>query len=313
MFEELLEDIRFSIARFTSKENYDNTLNLLNVLGYYSNRLDRLVPNSPNNFINTFDSFKDIDKVKAKFNYWDKIDFIFQYSTSEIEQYALNFNTLKVDNTIIHSYIFLTIELRGYNFIKNDFREISFVLNKHFLRPCFITFKYTDKLAFSIMDRRINKTDEFKDVIKNLHILRDIDIISPQDDYVKLLYDLSLPVILKKHPVTNFVELHNVWKNILNKTSKHFVFDVNENIEISQIFMEQEHYESAISYLDFALQYEDNNEKALENRALCFFEISEYEDSLQDCEALLSINPHNNVALNILAMLEKYNKDEYKD
>ena len=49
-----------------------------------------------------------------------------------------------------------------------------------------------EPLTFSIINRRLNKKDESKDVLEKVTLIKDIDFAEPHRAHIEILADLSL-------------------------------------------------------------------------------------------------------------------------
>src|ERR1035437_7299581 len=82
--------------------------------------------------------------------------------------------------------------------------------------PVMILFRYNDSITFSIINRRLNKRDESKDILEKVTLIKDINILNPHRGHIEILYDLSFDQLKHRHNVTNFVELHEAWQKTLD-------------------------------------------------------------------------------------------------
>ena len=70
--------------------------------------------------------------------------------------------------------------------------------------------------AFSVIDRRLNKLDESKDVLLKATLIKDINFADPHRAHIDILSDLSIGELYEKHKFTNFLKLHEAWKKTLD-------------------------------------------------------------------------------------------------
>jgi len=209
-------NIQETILAFSKGNLTKNSLDLFGKLGYITERrapLDRPV----------FEEFKDtyiadqrFNESKARVKDWKYVDLLFQLSREEVLQQASLFDTKQVDNTIIETYLFFAIELSGKEYNRTDLSNITREINRLFPMPVMVLFKYADKLTFSVINRRLHKRDESKDVLEKVTLIKDISIESPLRAHIEVLYDLSFQELQNKHQFTNFVELHNAWQKTLD-------------------------------------------------------------------------------------------------
>ena len=109
-----MNDIKFNIKNaisdFNKKNPTDAALELFSALGY-KNRIENHLVNK------NFDQFQDFfakdnpsfRKDKAKTEDWTHIDMLFQITKENIKTENQLFEINQVDNTVIESYIFLSL------------------------------------------------------------------------------------------------------------------------------------------------------------------------------------------------------------
>jgi len=209
--------IKNAIAGFKANELFENSISLFNTLGYNTARQNRLDNNSYSYFKNAFiDADDNFNEEKALTNDWIKIELLFQLTNEEVTGLTNMFSSGKVDNTIIESYLFFAVELKGTNYSRTKLSAITREINKLFSMPVMLLFFYDEKLTLSVINRRLNKRDSSKDVLEKVTLIKDIRITNPHRAHIEILYDLSFPILTDTFKVTNFVELHRAWEKILD-------------------------------------------------------------------------------------------------
>ncbi len=153
---------------------------------------------------------------KAYVDEWTYVDLLFQLSKDELSTQMGTFDTGRVDNTIIESYLFFVIGLSGAQYTRTALSQITREINKIFPMPAMLLFKHGSTLTLSIIDRRLHKKDEQKDVFEKVTLIKDIQIESIHRAHLEILFDLSLKKLTRLHTITNFVELHNAWQKTLD-------------------------------------------------------------------------------------------------
>ena len=116
-----------------------------------------------------------------------------------MSQVASLFNTKQVDKTIIETYLFFAIELSKKEYNRTDLSNITREINRLFPMPVMVFFNYGNKLTFSVINRRLNKRDESKDVLEKVTLIKDISIENPLRAHIEILFDLSFQELLNKH------------------------------------------------------------------------------------------------------------------
>ncbi|RKY52890.1 MAG: hypothetical protein DRP89_06955, partial [Candidatus Neomarinimicrobiota bacterium] len=216
------EQIQKVINEFNQKDLFDAGINLFKTLGYNTERQNRL--DNPtyegfyNNYIEVSDKIGDIEKFKEKAHVqeWKRIELLFQLTDSEMSNPEESFGTGKVNNTLIEAYLFFAIELNGDNYTRTVLSSITRQINKVFPMPVMILFKYNGLVTLSVIDRRINKKDENKDVLKKVTLIKDINFSNPHRAHIEILFDLNLANLRENYSITNFVELQNAWQKTLD-------------------------------------------------------------------------------------------------
>jgi type I restriction-modification system DNA methylase subunit len=82
--------------------------------------------------------------------------------------------------------------------------------------PVMLLFRYGDLLTLAIINRRLSKRDDSKDVLEKVTLVKDITFADPLRAHVDILYDLSLPVLYADFRFHNFVGLHRAWEKRLD-------------------------------------------------------------------------------------------------
>ena len=208
--------IKESLLKFGQENLTKSSLIFFENLGYTSEKQAPL--DSP-----TFEEFKDnyirdknFDIVKAKVSDWKYIDLLFQISREDVTKQVSLFDTNRVDQTIIEAYLFFVIELNNNSYNRTELSIITREINRLFPMPAMILFKHGKTLTLSVINRRLHKRDETKDVLEKVTLIKDINIENPHRAHIEILFDLSFDELKSKHQFTNFVELHNAWQKTLD-------------------------------------------------------------------------------------------------
>lgn len=216
---DLKSKIKNSINSFRNGILFDNAIQLFNTLGYDTSRQARLDRPDFKCFEDTYlkEQFN-FSREKALTNDWIFVDIMFQLSKEEMKKNALQFEAKRVDNTIIESYLFIAIELRNDYYTRTQLSQITREVNKLFSMPVMLLFKYGNAITLSVIDRRINKKDDNKDVLEKITLIKDINIESPHRAHIEILNDLAFNSLNSnsKFSIINFVELHKAWQRVLD-------------------------------------------------------------------------------------------------
>lgn len=209
--------LKDSILSFANGDLAENGVNLFHSLGYVTDRQARL--DAPN-----YETFRDFyifetakfNEEKALVSQWKYVDILFQLSREEVLKQMSLFDTKQVDRTIIETYLFITIELTQPEYNRTELSQITREVNRIFPMPVLILFKHGQALTLSVIDRRLHKRDESKDVLEKVTQIKDINILNPHRAHIEILFDLSFDELNYVYKFTNFVELHNAWQKTLD-------------------------------------------------------------------------------------------------
>ena len=209
--------IRDAIQGFANGNLSANALKLFKTLGYNTERQAPFHNKTKEEFAETFIAPETrFDKTKAKFNEWKYMDLLFQLSKEELSLQNSLFDTKQVDNTIIETYLFFVLELSKDSYSRTQLSFITREVNRLFPMPVMIFFKHGSSLTLSVINRRLHKKDENKDVLEKVTQIKDINIATPHRAHIEILFDLSFDELKGKQLFTNFVELHNAWQKTLD-------------------------------------------------------------------------------------------------
>ncbi|MFW0859129.1 MAG: Eco57I restriction-modification methylase domain-containing protein [Dehalococcoidia bacterium] len=199
-----------------------NAIKLLNSMGYDSEKRPGKLSNTPSAFVTDFDPAGRFNAGKGLLGQWQSVDLLFQLTENEIKsssQGILDFGAEKrVDRTIIQSYLFFAIALQNDGYTRTQLANITREINKLFPMPAMILFRHGDTLTLSIINRRLHKRDELKDVLEKVTLIKDINFINPHRAHIEILFDLSLDEAHRRYGFTNFVELHQAWQKALDSS-----------------------------------------------------------------------------------------------
>lgn len=215
--EQTKTDLKLSLQAFASGNFTSNALSLFQALGYVTERQAPLHKKTKEEFRDTFISAeKRFDETKARFTEWKYVDLLFQLSKEEVLKQTSLFDTKKVDSTVIETYLFFAIELSKEQYSRTELSLITREVNRLFPMPAMILFRHGGTLTLSVINRRLHKRDETKDVLEKVTLIKDINTANPHRAHIEILFDLSFDELKEKFQFTNFVELHNAWQKTLD-------------------------------------------------------------------------------------------------
>ena len=211
---DLKKQIQDALIGFSKGKLSVSAANLLNVLGYESERTVQLSPNTYEGFCDLFQSVPStFDHKKLGI---EAIDIIFQLTEDDIKKSHSLFEAKQYSDKIIESYLFFALSLTGDTYTRGDLVKITREINKLTPMPAMILFKYNNYLTVAVIDRRLHKRESTKDVLEKVTLIKDINISKPHRAHIEILHDLSFDELQGKHRFSNFVELHNAWRKTLD-------------------------------------------------------------------------------------------------
>ncbi len=214
---DIRKDIEGALKNFGTGSVVANATKLFQTLGYNTERSLSL-PHQ------TYPAFKEsfvgdaarFDEGKALVSQWKKVDLLFQLTKEEVLKQTSLFDTKRVDRTLIEAYLFFAIELKEPAYTRTQLSEITRQVNRLFAMPAMIVFQYGNLLTLSVINRRLHKRDESKDVLEKVTLIKDINTDNPHRGHTKILFDLSFDELQDRYGLSNFVELHNAWQKTLD-------------------------------------------------------------------------------------------------
>ena len=205
----LKNDIKNSVSNFKNGNLYESSIELFKTLGYKSTRrIDLPTKYDFKNFILQ----REFNEQKVLYSDWKEAKFLFELRTNELNTEEKTISTDMEGSTAIEAYWFVAIELSENNYTKKQLSDITREINKQRPMPVFILFKYTDKLTLAIIDRRLNKTDDTKDVLEKIVLIKDISITHTHRAHIDILSDIAFENL----NVNSFAELHKNWLKALS-------------------------------------------------------------------------------------------------
>ena len=196
-----------------------NARNLLNALGYESELTIDFESSLAEEFISYFDQFGKLDRERALVDEWESIDFLFQLTEEEISgtgETRIAFKNRQFDNTIMESYVFFALKLKESHYTRTQLSTITREINKLMQMPAMILFQHGQTLSLAVIDRRLHRRNEAKDVLEKVTLIKDIDSHDPHPAHIKILFDLSRNELFRVQGFSSFVELHRAWAKTLD-------------------------------------------------------------------------------------------------
>ena len=216
-------DIKNALKHFTGGNLADNARHLLDILGYRSVRTISLDPNTAGGFIENFDPSNTMNAERALLDEWESIDLLFQLTGDEIalrDQDTSGSGERGIDNSVYQSYLFFALRLRGSSYTRTQLSQITREINKLTPMPAMVIFQHGRLLTFAVIDRRLHRRDESKDVLEKVTLIKDINLGKPHRAHIDILFDLSH----RQRRFSDFNALHEAWKEALDTEALNWDF-----------------------------------------------------------------------------------------
>lgn len=219
MSTDLRTQITAALAACAGGDLTTHCIRLLDVLGYRSAKRFVLAPNSAQNFAATFGVDRPLHAAQARTDEWREANLLFQLTDSEVaqtEQMHLLREEGGWNRGVYRSFLFLAIGLAGEHYSRTALATITRAVNRLFMMPTPIFFRYGDKLTLAIILRRPGKRDAGQDVLEKVTLIKDIDLRQPHAAHIRILEELALVNLRQGQHVGSFDELQSAWAKTLD-------------------------------------------------------------------------------------------------
>ena len=153
---------------------------------------------------------------------WKSIDFLFQITDDEIRaagNQQFLFESKGVYNgAVINSYLFFALELKGNHYTRTALSGITRELNKLFAMPALVIFLHGESLTLAVINRRLHKREEGKDVLEKVTLIKDIRFASPHRAHIEIS-SISRSARFTGYEFANFVQLQAAWQKTLDSSA----------------------------------------------------------------------------------------------
>ena len=208
--------LRQNIIDFPAKDLTAASVKLFQTLGYDTSRSNPLPEKSYAYFKNAFPLPHHFNAEKALVADWTYFDILFQLSDTEISNQTELWDNKQVDDKKIDSYLFVAVGLKEDKYTRSRLAQVCREINKIFPMPVLVVFRYGSRLTLSVINRRINKRQNERDVLEKVTLIKDILVTSPHRAHIEILNTLAFSELQKSHTITNWVELHRAWQKTLD-------------------------------------------------------------------------------------------------
>jgi len=210
--------MKATLSNFQTLPLKDAARQLLATLGYKSEKFIAGAASSPQSFLELFSAGRGFDHTKALVSEWKTADLLFQLTDQELSRESSLFTDISIQASLLKSYIFIAIELKGSDYARGKYSAIARQINRLFPMPVMVVFKHQGCLTIAVINRRRNKLESDKDVLEKATLIQDINLAQPHRGHLDILDSLALPNLVhpQKKPITDFDTLHSAWEHIFN-------------------------------------------------------------------------------------------------
>ena len=194
---DIREAIRAALAAIPYRDFLAATKDLLEVLGYQSDRTEEL-SGSVDDFIHEFPAQKPNTKTEQAFReHVQSVRIVFQITNDEIasaNQQTFGLEATSFEEGRQQSVLFFTVELKEDDYPQGVYDEFTREIDKRSILPTVVFFRAGARLTVAVIGRRPHKLDDSRDVLERVTSLsKNVPLESPRRADLAVLSELSLP------------------------------------------------------------------------------------------------------------------------
>ena len=188
------EAIKTALAAIPTGDFLEKSKDLLATIGYRSERTLEL-SGTVHDFFQEFPTLNPNTKTEQEFRkHAESVQLIFQFTSDEvaddIQQKLFEADAFDKANT--DSFLFCAVELKDNTYSRTQYAEFTREINKRLLAPTVVLFRAGNRLTIGFTDRRPHKTEEDRDVLGQVTLIKDIRLNNPHRAHLDILSELSL-------------------------------------------------------------------------------------------------------------------------
>ena len=189
------ETIKSALAAIPTGDFLEKSKELFDTIGYRS-ELTLELSGTAHDFFEEFPPRNPNTKTEQEFRkHAESAQIIFQFTKDEIEDDPQQMTLLEsnaFDKGNIKSFLFCAVELKDNNYSRTKYAQFTREINKRLFAPTVILFRTAKHLTVAFADRRPDKTDEDRDVLGQVTLIKDIRLNDPHRAHLDILSELSL-------------------------------------------------------------------------------------------------------------------------
>ena len=211
------ETIKSALSAIPTGDFLEKSKDLLATIGYQS-ELTLEISGTVHDFFQEFPPLNPNTKTEQEFRkHTESVKLVFQFTSDEITddiQQRL-FESDGFDKGNIKSFLFCAVELKDNTYSRTKYAEFTREINKRLFAPTVILFRAGNRLTVAFADRRPDKTDDDRDVLGQVTLIKDIRLNNPHRAHLDILSELSLEACIQwmndKQKSKNFDGLLTAW------------------------------------------------------------------------------------------------------
>ena len=187
------EAIKSALAGMSTGDLLDKSKDLLATLGYQSERTVAL-SGTVDDFFREFPALNPNTKTEQEFcENVESVKLVFQFTSDEIadDPQGMLFESASFDKGNISSFLFCAVALKDNIYSRTKYAEFTREINKRLGAPTVVLFRVANLLTIGFMDRRPHKTEEDRDVLGQVTLIKDIRLNNPHRAHLDILSELS--------------------------------------------------------------------------------------------------------------------------
>ena len=211
------EAIKAALSAIPTGDFLEKSKDLLGTIGYRS-ELTLELSGTVHDFFDEFPPLNPNTKTEQEFRkHAESVQLVFQFTSDEIadDPQGTLFESASFDKGNIKSFLFCAVELKDNDYSRTKYAEFTREINKRLFAPTVILFRAGNHLTVAFADRRPDKTDEDRDVLGQVTLIKDIRLHNPHRAHLDILSELSLEECIKwideKQKPKNFDGLLGAW------------------------------------------------------------------------------------------------------
>ena len=188
--------IRSALAAIPTGDFSETSNKLLVTLGYRSERTLKL-SGTVEDFIQEFPAPNPNTKTEQAFrNSVESVQLLFQFTSDEVAG-DMESAEGSLQESWTESFLFFAVTLKENTYSRSSYAEFTREINKRLIAPTVVLFRVAERLTVAFVGRRQHKSDESRDVLEQVTLIKDIRLDKPHRAHLDILSELSLEECVK--------------------------------------------------------------------------------------------------------------------